>query len=43
LSYDLLREHLGRVEADALIARQLAAVEHREIVTLTRLPGLSRP
>jgi hypothetical protein len=41
-AYDLLREHLGPVEANALIARQLDAVLHREIVTLMLRPDLSR-
>ena len=43
LAYNLLREHLGPVEANALIARQFDAVLHREIVTLMRRPDLSRP
>jgi len=42
LAYALLREHLGPVEANALIARQLDAVLHREIMTLMLRPDLSR-
>jgi len=35
------QEHLGPIEAKALIARQLDAVIHREIVTLVHRPALS--
>lgn len=39
--YDLLREHVGPLEAKTLIARQLDAVIQREIVTLVHRPALS--